>query len=93
MVVRYAIGVGLGAVVTFVLFFLMQAIIASNEANLEEGAKGKLLDFVRLQDDQEVETKQRKPKPPPPPACRVFGDDVVAFYPEVGRTNGARASR
>ena len=70
MVVRYAIGVGLGAVVTFVLFFLMQAIIASNEANLEEGAKGKLLDFVRLQDDQEVETKQRKPKPPPPPPSR-----------------------
>ena len=67
MVARYAIGVGLGALVTFALFFLMQAIIATNEANLDEGAKGKLLDFVRLQDDQEIETKQRKPKPPPPP--------------------------
>ena len=67
MVARYAIGVGLGALVTFALFFLMQAIIATNEANLDEGAKGKLLDFVRLQEDQEIETKQRKPKPPPPP--------------------------
>ena len=67
MVARYAIGVGLGALVTFALFFLMQAIIATDEANLDEGAKGKLLDFVRLQDDQEIETKQRKPKPPPPP--------------------------
>ena len=67
MVARYAIGVGLGALVTFALFFLMQAIIATNEANLDEGVKGKLLDFVRLQDDQEIETKQRKPKPPPPP--------------------------
>jgi len=67
MVARYAIGVGLGALVTFALFFLMQAIIATNEANLDEGVKGKLLDFVRLQDDQDIETKQRKPKPPPPP--------------------------
>ncbi len=67
MVARYAIGIGLGALVTFALFFLMQAIIATNEANLDEGVKGKLLDFVRLQDDQEIETKQRKPKPPPPP--------------------------
>ena len=67
MVARYAIGVGLGALVTFLLFFLMQAIIATDEAKLDEGVKGKLLDFVRLQDDQEVETKQRKPKPPPPP--------------------------
>ena len=67
MVARYAIGVGLGALVTFALFFLMQAIIATDEANLDEGVKGKLLDFVRLQDDQEIETKQRKPKPPPPP--------------------------
>lgn len=67
MVARYAIGVALGALVTFMLFFLMQAIIATDEAKLEEGAKGKLLDFVRLQDDQDIETKQRKPKPPPPP--------------------------
>ena len=67
MVARYAIGVGLGALITFLLFFLMQAIIATDEAKLDEGVKGKLLDFVRLQDDQEVETKQRKPKPPPPP--------------------------
>jgi protein TonB len=67
MVARYAIGVGLGALVTFALFFLMQAIIATDGANLDEGVKGKLLDFVRLQEDQDIETKLRKPKPPPPP--------------------------
>ncbi|MED5348463.1 MAG: energy transducer TonB [Pseudomonadales bacterium] len=67
MATRYLIGVGLGSVVTFLLFFLMQAVIATDEARLDEGAKGKLLDFVRLEDDQELQTKQRKPKPPPPP--------------------------
>ena len=56
----------LGAVVTTVLFFIMQAVIASDEARLDEGAKGKLLELVRLEDDEEIQTKQRKPKPPPP---------------------------
>ncbi|MEC8070908.1 MAG: energy transducer TonB [Pseudomonadota bacterium] len=67
MATRYLFGVGLGSVVTFLLFFLMQAVIATDEARLDEGAKGKLLDFVRLEEDQELQTKQRKPKPPPPP--------------------------
>ena len=67
MVVRYAIGVGLGAVVTFLLFLIMQAVIANDEAKIDEGVKGKLLDMVRLTEDEEIQTKQRKPKPPPPP--------------------------
>ena len=67
MVLRYSIGVLAGGVITFFLFLLMQALIASDEAKLEEGVKGRLLDFVRLNQDEEVQTKQRKPKPPPPP--------------------------
>ena len=67
MIVRYVIGVSLGAVVTFVLFMIMQAVIANDGANVEEGVQGKLLDLVRLEPDDEIQTKQRKPKPPPPP--------------------------
>jgi protein TonB len=67
MLVRYAIGVGLGAVVTFLLFLIMQAVIANDEANIDAGVQGRLLDMVRLTDDEDVQTKQRKPKPPPPP--------------------------
>lgn len=67
MIVRYAFGVGLGAVVTFLLFLIMQAVISNDEANLDEGVKGKLLDMVRLTEDEDIETKVRKPKPPPPP--------------------------
>ena len=66
MLVRYAIGVGLGAVVTFLLFLIMQAVISNDEANIEEGVKGKLLDMVRLTDDEDIQLKKRKPKPPPP---------------------------
>lgn len=67
MATRYFASFGLGIVITLVLFFVMQAVIATDEARLDEGAKGKLLDFVRLEEDQELQTKQRKPKPPPPP--------------------------
>ncbi|HCJ39841.1 MAG TPA: protein TonB [Halieaceae bacterium] len=67
MATRYLASFGLGALITLVLFFVMQAVIATDEARLDEGAKGKLLDFVRLEEDQDLQTKQRKPKPPPPP--------------------------
>lgn len=67
MLIRYAVGVGLGALITFTLFLIMQAVIANDEANIDEGAKGRLLDMVRLQEDEEIEIKKRKPKPPPPP--------------------------
>ena len=67
MLTRYAIGVGLGAIITFLLFLIMQAVISNDEAQLDEGPKGKLLDMVRLTQDEEIEIKQRKPKPPPPP--------------------------
>ena len=67
MAVRYVIGVALGAIITFVLFLIMQAVISNDEANIEDGVQGKLLDMVRLTEDQDIQTKQRKPKPPPPP--------------------------
>ena len=51
MATRYFIGVGLGSVVTFLLFFLMQAVIATDEARLDEGPK-ESLDFVRLEEDK-----------------------------------------
>ena len=67
MTTRYLIGVVAGAVVTFMLFLLMQALIKSDKSPFSDAAGGKILEFVRLQEDQELITKQRKPKPPPPP--------------------------
>ena len=67
MTTRYLIGVVAGAVVTFVLFLLMQALIKSDKSPFSDAAGGKILEFVRLQEDQELIIKQRKPKPPPPP--------------------------
>ncbi|MDE0693305.1 MAG: energy transducer TonB [Gammaproteobacteria bacterium] len=63
---RYAFGVVLGAVATFLLFMLMQAVIANPEAATDTGVKGRIVDFVRVQEDQDVQVKKRKPPPPPP---------------------------
>ncbi|MAT82661.1 MAG: protein TonB [Gammaproteobacteria bacterium] len=67
MIVRYIFGVALGAVATFALFLLMQALIKSDKSPFDDAVEGKIVDFVRLQEENEIETKTRKPKPPPPP--------------------------
>ncbi len=67
MIVRYVFGVSLGIVVTFVLFLLMQALIKSDRSALTEDKFGRIVNMVRLEDEQEIQTKDRKPKPPPPP--------------------------
>jgi len=64
---RYAVGVVLSAVITSLLFFLMQALIKSDKSPFTDEKGGKIVDFVRVDEDQDVEVKVRKPKPPPPP--------------------------
>lgn len=64
---RYIFGVALGSVATFMLFMLMQALIKSDRDPFSDAGKYKITDFVRLEEDQDLQLKQRKPKPPPPP--------------------------
>ena len=67
MALRYIVGVALGAVVTFALLWLMRSVIANPDAATDSGIKGRVVDFVRVQEDTEVIVKRRKPEPPPPP--------------------------
>ena len=67
MLVRYAVGVGASMVITFLLFLLMQALIKSDKSPFTEGTDISLTEFVRVDEDQELQIKDRKPKPPPPP--------------------------
>jgi protein TonB len=59
-------------IVTFGLFYLMQALILGKDTKLGE-AGGTMIDFVRLKKDSDVEAKKRKmpdkkePEEPPPP--------------------------
>lgn len=67
MAIRYIIGVVLGAIATFLLFMIMQSVIKSGGNPFTDANDFKIVDFVRLEDDQELEIKKRKPDPPPPP--------------------------
>ena len=64
---RLVIGILFGLVVTAVLFWFMQYLIETADRQLNEGASGHLIDFVRLKRDESIQRRQLKPKKPPPP--------------------------
>jgi len=67
MVIRFSLSAIGGVFVTLALFYLMQALIQGADSALSEDKMGMLVDFVRIKQDQNLETKKRKPKKPPPP--------------------------
>lgn len=67
MAVRLGLAAVVGVVVTVALFYLMQALIATGRSAITEDDVGALVDFVRVKQEQQVQTKDRKPKKPPPP--------------------------
>lgn len=67
MFIRLGLSTIVGVVVTLGLFYLMQYLIQGADSALTDDKIGNFVDFVRVKQDQQVETKQRKPKKPPPP--------------------------
>ncbi|CCQ10603.1 Ferric siderophore transport system, periplasmic binding protein TonB [Pseudoalteromonas luteoviolacea B = ATCC 29581] len=64
---RYVIALIIAGLVTFFLFLGMQALITGGDGAMTEPAKGKVLDFVRLKQEETVQKKERKPEKPPTP--------------------------
>ena len=62
---RRLVGVGLGFVMTVLLFLVMQALIKSDRDPFTDAPTGRIVDFVRLLDDTPIEVRDRKPPPPP----------------------------
>ena len=67
MIARYAISIGLGASVTFGLLFIMQLLIATGQGALTDATTYRVTDFVRVERNEVVETKEEKPEKPPEP--------------------------
>jgi protein TonB len=61
------VGVTLSVAVTAGLFWTMQYLIVTADRELNEGAAGNIVDFVRLKRNEEIQRRQLKPKKPPPP--------------------------
>lgn len=66
-ITRMAFGILLGLIITAALFWFMQYLIETADRDLNEGASGHLIDFVRLKRDESIQRRQLKPKKPPPP--------------------------
>ncbi len=60
MVVRYAISIGLAALVTFGLFFMMQSLISMDAGQGKSFGRGQTIDFVRLKRESATEARKRK---------------------------------
>ena len=67
MVIRLSLSSIAGVFVTLALFYLMQALIQGADSALTDDGNLTLVDFVRVKQNQDLETKKRKPKKPPPP--------------------------
>lgn len=67
MIIRFSFSSILAIGVTLALFYLMQSLISGGKSALTSENMGRIVDIVRVKQDQEVQTKQRKAKKPPPP--------------------------
>ena len=74
---RHLNAAGLAILVTFGLFYLMQALILGKDTQLGDPG-GTMIDFIRLKKESVTETKKRKmpdkkepEEPPPPPDLRM----------------------
>jgi len=67
MIQRYIIALVLAGTVTLALLYGMQALIKNSDSVFTDPAKGNVLDFIRLKQDETVQKKERKPKKPPKP--------------------------
>ncbi|MGB3622133.1 MAG: TonB family protein [Ketobacter sp.] len=54
-------------VVTLALYFLMMSLITTANKKLNDDGERYVVDFVRVQQDEAVQTKDRKPEKPPQP--------------------------
>ena len=67
MIARYAVAIVIGTIVTFSLLFLMQILIAAGQDALSEDKSLRIVDFVRVEEEDILQTKEEKPEKPPEP--------------------------
>ena len=66
-VARSVAGIVVGLTITFLLYWLMSALVAAGKNALTEAPKGRIVDFVRVPNPPQLRTEQPKPEKPPKP--------------------------
>ena len=62
---RYGMAFAAAIAVTFAVGLMMQGLISSSGSVIEENDFGRLVEFVHVQQDDDIQTKSRKPNNPP----------------------------
>ncbi len=65
MMARLGISFTTGIIVTFALLWLMQFLIATGRNALSERTDFRIMDFIRVKQEETIEQKDRKPPKPP----------------------------
>ncbi len=74
---RLVIAVGVGVLVTFLLYWLMSALVAAGKNALTEAPKGRIVDFVRVPNPPQLRTEQPKPQKPEKPQVAPETPQIV----------------
>jgi protein TonB len=85
MITRFSSAIGLGAIATFVLLFLMQTLIVLQPGAYSEPRPRSTLKFVRVRKSEAVRTREiprpdeslKKAEPLPPRPAAEYGDDLA----------------
>lgn len=88
---RYFYSIVLSVIVTLALIYLMQALIRSDDSGLSDAPSGRLIDFVRLTEDIDVNIRERKPpkpeEPPPEPPPPELVTNIEALGVDISDVN------
>jgi len=84
MVIRAGLPIFLAVVVTLLLFYIMQSLIAGSKMKLDRETIDNIVDIVLVREERVLEIKERTPKKPPLPDDPPTDVPPQVFTPEVG---------
>lgn len=74
---RVGVAALLAALATFIVFFVMQRLVASGESAFTQEISGRVVDFVRVRQPEQVRERDRKPDKPPPPEAEPPAPEIT----------------
>ena len=93
IIARYIVSTLVAVGVTLGLFYLMYDLIKVTEPKIDEDAKTRVIDFVRLKRDETTNVKERQlPDKPPPPDEPPPPPDMSKSKPDYASAGGMKIS-
>lgn len=93
IITRYIVSTAVAVCVTLGLFYLMYSLVRVTEPKIDENAKTRVIDFVRLKRDEAANVKERQlPDKPPPPDQPPPPPDMSRSKPDYAGGGGIKVN-